>query len=84
MEREMASLRVLTTRLPTSLLVGLERERFTKSEREGRRVSLRRVVQVALEEYLARVHAGPLAKTQGLSSPPAPPSEASLREEDPS
>lgn len=44
--------RTVTTRLPVDLLNDLERERFSRSERDGTRVSLRAVIQVALEEHL--------------------------------
>ena len=43
---------MLTTRLPAPLLAKLERERFVRSEATGKRVSLRCLVQDALEALL--------------------------------
>ena len=47
-----ANHRMLTTRLPAPLLAKLERERFVRSEASGKRVSLRCLVQDALESLL--------------------------------
>lgn len=54
-----ANPRFLYVRLPDSLLNSLEEARFHTSQRVGRRVPLRALVQTALQHYLAELQTNP-------------------------